>query len=44
MGYSKKKKKVINQHRNDMCHVQSLEKDFYLGTFGSFDCDFTLVV
>jgi len=24
-----------------MCHVQSLEKDFYLGTFGSFDYDFT---
>ncbi len=23
--------KIINQHKNDMCHVQSLEKDFYLG-------------
>jgi len=24
-----------------MCHVQSLEKDFYLGAPISFDCDFT---
>jgi hypothetical protein len=24
-----------------MCHVQSLEKDFYLDTLGSFDHDFT---
>jgi hypothetical protein len=24
-----------------MCHVQSLEKGFYLGTPSSFDCDFT---
>jgi hypothetical protein len=22
--------KVINQHKNDMCHVQSLKKVFYL--------------
>ncbi len=22
--------KVINQHKNDTCYVQSLEKDFYL--------------
>jgi hypothetical protein len=28
---------------NDMCHVQSLEKDFYLGALGSFDHDFTLL-
>jgi hypothetical protein len=25
-----------------MCHVQSLEKDFYLGALGSFDRVFTL--
>jgi len=36
-----KKIKVINQHKNDTCNVQSLEKDFYLGTFGSFDYVFT---
>ncbi len=24
-----------------MCHVQSLENDFYLGIHGSFDRDFT---
>ncbi len=36
-----KKVKVINQHKNDMCHAQSLEKDFYLGAFDSFDCVFT---
>jgi hypothetical protein len=29
---------VINQHKNDTCHMQSLGKDFYLGTIGSFDC------
>ncbi len=33
--------KFINQCKNDTCHVQSLEKDFYLGTPGSFDHDFT---
>jgi hypothetical protein len=33
--------KAINQHKNDMCHVQSLEKDFYLGALGSFDHVFT---
>jgi hypothetical protein len=33
--------KVINQHKNDTCHVQSLENDFYLDTFGSFDCVLT---
>jgi len=27
-----------------MCHVQSLEKDFYLGALGSFDHDFTHVM
>jgi hypothetical protein len=35
------KLKVINQHKNDMCHVQSFEKDFYLGALGSFHHDFT---
>jgi hypothetical protein len=34
--------KVINQHKNDMCHVQSLKKDFYLGTLGVFYYVFTL--
>ncbi len=24
--------KIINQHKNDPCHVQSLKKDFYLDT------------
>ncbi len=27
----------MNQHKNDMCHVQSLEKDLYLGALGSLD-------
>jgi len=27
-----------------MCHVQSLEKDFYIGALGSFNCDFTLLL
>ncbi len=40
-GALKKKLKIINQHKNDMCHVQSLERDFYLGTPSSFDCVFT---
>jgi hypothetical protein len=35
------KYKVINQHINDMCHVQSLKKDFYLGGPSSFDHVFT---
>jgi hypothetical protein len=34
--------KIINQHRNDMCHVQSLENDFYHGTVCSFCYVFTL--
>jgi len=33
--------KIINQHKNDMCHVQYLENDFYLGAFSSFDRVFT---
>jgi hypothetical protein len=35
--------KIINQHRNDTCHVQSLEKDFYLGAPCSFDSVFTFI-
>ncbi len=31
----------MKQHINNTWHVQSLEKDFYLGTLGSFDHDFT---
>jgi hypothetical protein len=34
--------KVTNQHKNNMCYVQSLEKDFYLGAPSSFDCVLTL--
>jgi hypothetical protein len=34
--------KVINQHKNEMCHVHSLEKDFYRGAPNSFDHVFTL--
>ncbi len=41
MGYPKYKIKVINQHKNDMCHMQSLEKEFYLDALNSFDCVFT---
>jgi hypothetical protein len=33
--------KVINQHKNDMCHLQSFEKDFYLGTPSFFYYVFT---
>jgi hypothetical protein len=35
--------KAINQHTNEMCYVYSLEKDFYLGTLGSFCYVFTQV-
>jgi hypothetical protein len=35
--------KFINQHKNNMCHVQSLEKDFYLGAPSSFDHVFILL-
>jgi hypothetical protein len=32
-----RKFKIIDQHMNSThCHMQSLEKDSYLGTFGSF--------
>jgi hypothetical protein len=40
-GIQNIKFKVINQHKNDTNHVQSLEKDFYLGALGSFHHDFT---
>ncbi len=33
--------KVINQHKNDMCYVKSLEMHFYLGALNSFDHVFT---
>jgi hypothetical protein len=33
--------KIINQYKNNMCHVQSLEKDFYLDTPGFFYNVFT---
>jgi len=29
--------RIINQHKNAMCHIQSLENDFYLSALGSFD-------
>jgi hypothetical protein len=35
------KYKIINQRNNDTCHMQSLEKDFNLGTPYSFGRDFT---
>ncbi len=43
MGIGNTKFEVINQHKNDMCYVQSLKKDFYLGTIGSFDRVFTIL-
>jgi hypothetical protein len=33
--------KIIKQHKNDTCHVQSLENDYYLGNLGSFYYVFT---
>ncbi len=32
------------EHKNDICHVQSLDKDFYLGAPNSFYHVFTLVL
>ncbi len=29
-GIQNTKLQIINQHKNGMCHVQSLENDFYL--------------
>jgi hypothetical protein len=31
----------MDQFKNAMCDMQSLEKDFYLGVLGSFNCVFT---
>jgi hypothetical protein len=42
-GFQNTNFKIINQHRNDTCHVQSLEKDFYIGAPCSFDHVFTLI-
>jgi hypothetical protein len=36
----KKKIKIMNQFKNAMYDIQSLEKDFYLGVLGSFNCVF----
>jgi hypothetical protein len=41
LGIQNTKFKDINQHKNDTCHVQSLEEDFYLDALSSFDCVFT---
>jgi len=35
--------KVINQHKNDMCHMQSLKMDFYFSALSSFDFVFNHV-
>jgi hypothetical protein len=35
--------RIINQHRNAMCHIQSLGNDFYLSALGSFDHVFTQI-
>ncbi len=35
--------RIINQHKNAMCHIQSLENDFYLNALGSFDHVFTQI-
>ncbi len=43
-GIQNTKFEVINQCKNDTCHVQSLEKDFYLSNPSSFDRDFTPMV
>ncbi len=40
-GIQNTKLEVKNQFKNDMCHVQSLDKDFYLSALGSFDHVFT---
>jgi hypothetical protein len=36
--------KIINQHKNDTCHVQSLKKYFYFGSPKSFYHVFTLEI
>jgi hypothetical protein len=42
-GIQNMKFKIIIQHKNDSCHVQSLEKDFYLGAPNCFNYAFTLL-
>jgi hypothetical protein len=42
MGIQNTNYKIINQHKNDTCHVQSLEKYFYFGAPKSFYHVFTL--
>jgi hypothetical protein len=42
LGIQNTKFKVINQHQNDMHHVQSSKKDFHHGTPISFYHIFTL--
>jgi hypothetical protein len=42
MGIQNTNYKIINQHKNDMCHVQPLEKYFYFGAPNSFYHVFTL--
>jgi hypothetical protein len=39
-GIQNTKFKVMDQHKNDMCHVS---KDFYLGASSSLDRDATLM-
>jgi len=34
---------IVNQCKNNTCHVHFLEKDFYLDTLRYFDCNFTLL-
>jgi hypothetical protein len=33
--------KIMDWFKNAMCHMQPLEKDFYLGSLDSFNCVFT---
>jgi hypothetical protein len=42
MGIQNTNYKIINHHKNDTCHVQSLEKYFYFGAPKSFYHVFTL--
>jgi hypothetical protein len=39
-GIQKINYKIINQHKNNRCHVYSLEKDFYRGAPNFFNCVF----
>jgi hypothetical protein len=42
-GDPKYKISSYNHHKNETCHVQYLEKDFYFGAPNSFDHVFTLL-